>query len=241
VGTPVLTVLLIDDSAEYTYLVQHWLSSTAAEMGFEVNSQSTLAAGLGRLESGGVDIVLLDLGLPDCQGFETYAKTRACAPRTPIVVLGSSDLDSVALGRIREGASDYLVKSTCGAETLIRAIRHALQSTAAGVLQLAGMPAAIVVQIPEELPRELVAEYLDDCGNSLIDLKAAVRKRDYEQARVRGHGMKGTGSPYGFPMLTQLGAAIERAAACGEAPELERRVDQLAEYLGRLKLACPSV
>jgi DNA-binding response OmpR family regulator len=237
VGTPLLTVLLIDDSAEYTYLVQHWLSGTCADMGFELNCRSTLAAGLGRLESGDVDIILLDLGLPDCHGFETYAQTRACAPGTPIVVLGSSGLDPVALGMIREGASDYLVKSTCSAEMLIRAIRYASQSSAASGLEVAETPTRIVVQIPRELPRELVSEYLDDCGNNLIDLKAALVKRDYELARVRGHGMKGTGNPYGFPMLTQLGAAIERAATCGEAPELEKRVDQLAEYLGRLKLA----
>jgi DNA-binding NarL/FixJ family response regulator len=227
---------MIDDSDEYTYLVQHWLSGTCVDMKFELNCRSTLADGLGRLQSGDVDIILLDLGLPDCHGFETYAKTRARAPRTPIVVLGSADLDSVALGMIREGASDYLLKSTCGAETLIRAIRYASQSTAASGSRATETPGSIVVQIPKELPRELVSEYLEDCGNNLIDLKAAVKRRDYERARVSGHGMKGTGSPYGFPMLTKLGAEIERAASCEEAPELEKRVDELAEYLGRLQL-----
>lgn len=227
-GRRILSVLLIEDSSEYAYLIQHWLSSADADVGFALSWSSTLAAGNGCLETGGVDVILLDLGLPDCQGFETYTQTRAHAPKTPIVVLGSSDLDPVALAIKREGLSHYLVKSACGGEAIIRAVRYASQSNAES--------ARITIQIPKELPRKLVFEYLADCGNNLIELKADVIKHDYQHARVCGHGMKGTGSPYGFPMLTQLGAAIEKAATCEKAPELEKQVDQLAEYLGRLQL-----
>jgi DNA-binding response OmpR family regulator len=233
----ILTVLLIEDSPEYAHLVEHWLSGTCGDTGFDLNWRSTLAAAIARLGKGDVDVILLDLGLPDCQGFETYARTRACAPNTPIVVLGSSDLDSVSLGMIREGAEDYLIKSSCGAEVLMRAVRYARQSTVAACVRVVEAPAKIVIQAPKELPRELVSDYLEDCGNNLIGLQAAVIKRDYKHARLVGHGMKGTGSPYGFPALTQLGAAIEQAATSEEAPELEKQVDRLTEYLGRLELA----
>ena|SRR5579863_6909310 len=98
-------------------------------------------------------------------------------------------------------------------------------------------PARIVVQVPPGLPRKLVSEYLDDCRKDLSALNAALVERDYERARVFGHQMKGTGSPYGFPGLTRSGAAIERAAAQKDAPALDRLVHRLEQYLSRVEIA----
>jgi pilus assembly protein CpaE len=81
---------------------------------------------MSRLERGGVDVILLDLGLPDCSGMDTFTQTRARAPRTPIVILSSADSESLALQMIQEGAEDYLVKGTCDAESLARAVRRAV-------------------------------------------------------------------------------------------------------------------
>jgi HPt (histidine-containing phosphotransfer) domain-containing protein len=84
----------------------------------------------------------------------------------------------------------------------------------------------------------LVSEYLNDCQEDLPALYAAVVRRDYPQARIVGHRMKGTGSPYGFPSLTRMGAAIEQAAAREDALELENQVNQLGAYLASVELAC---
>jgi response regulator RpfG family c-di-GMP phosphodiesterase len=81
-GKRTLTVLLIEDSPQYAHLVQHWLSDSAEGTGFLLNWTDSLAAGISRLERGGVDVILLDLGLPDCNGIESYRQTRARAPKT---------------------------------------------------------------------------------------------------------------------------------------------------------------
>ena len=99
-------------------------------------------------------------------------------------------------------------------------------------------PARTVVQVSQGLPRQLVSEYLDDCQKDLVALYAAVVERNYRYARVLGHQMKGTGSPYGFPSLTRLGTAVEQAAAREDALELENQVNQLGEYLDSVELAC---
>ena len=98
-------------------------------------------------------------------------------------------------------------------------------------------PARIVIQLANGLPRQLVSEYLTDCQKDLSALNAALVEQDYEGARVFGHQMKGTGSPYGFPDLSKLGAAIERAAAHKDAPELDHLVNQLEGYLSRVEIA----
>jgi Flp pilus assembly CpaE family ATPase len=121
-----LTVLLIEDSPQFAQLVQHWLANMPDGAGFVLNWTDSLADGMSRLERGGVDVILLDLGLPDCSGMETFMQARNSAPKTPIVILSSADSEALALQMIQEGAEDYLVKSSCDAESLARAVRRAV-------------------------------------------------------------------------------------------------------------------
>ncbi len=121
-----LTVLLIEDSPQFAQLVQHWLANMPGGAGFVLNWTDTLADGMSRLDRGGVDVVLLDLGLPDCSGMETFIQARDRALKTPVVILSSADSESLALQMIQEGAEDYLVKSSCDAGTLARAVRRAV-------------------------------------------------------------------------------------------------------------------
>jgi len=121
-----LTVLLIEDSPQFAQLVQHWLANIPGGDGFLLNWTDTLADGMSRLERGGVDVILLDLGLPDCSGISTFTQARNCAPKTPIVILSSADSEPLALQMIQEGAEDYLVKSSCDALVLARAVRRAV-------------------------------------------------------------------------------------------------------------------
>ena len=121
-----LTVLLIEDNPEYANLVQHWLTNACQEVEFVLNWTDSLQAGLSRLQQGGIDVILLDLGLPDANGMETLLQTKARATKTPILILSSADSESLALQMIQEGAEDYLVKNACDAEVLVRALRRAM-------------------------------------------------------------------------------------------------------------------
>jgi Flp pilus assembly CpaE family ATPase len=121
-----LTVLLIEDSPQFAQLVQHWFANMSGSVAFVLNWTDSLSDGLNRLDRGGVDVILLDLGLPDCSGMETFIQARDRAVKTPIVILSSADSESLALQMIQEGAEDYLVKSSCDAESLARAVRRAV-------------------------------------------------------------------------------------------------------------------
>ena len=120
-----LKVLLIEDSPEYAELVQAWLSP-GGEIAFSLNWTDSLAAGIKRLTQGGMDVILLDLGLPDSDGLETFTRIGAQAPDIPVIILSAGDSELLALQMIQEGAEDYLVKSACSREQLVRAVRYAL-------------------------------------------------------------------------------------------------------------------
>jgi two-component system cell cycle sensor histidine kinase/response regulator CckA len=74
-----------------------------------------------------VDIVLLDLGLPDSQGIETFSRAHREAPKEPIVVISGLDDEGVALEAVRQGAQDYLVKGRLEGRLLARVIRYAIE------------------------------------------------------------------------------------------------------------------
>jgi Flp pilus assembly CpaE family ATPase len=75
---------------------------------------------------GGVDVILLDLGLPDSEGPATFSAARHSSQGVPIIILSGGDSEALALRMVQEGAQDYLVKSTCSSATLKKALRYAV-------------------------------------------------------------------------------------------------------------------
>ena len=63
-----------------------------------------------------IDLVLLDLDLPDSQGLDTFIKAYAQAPQVPFVVLTGLADETLALTAVRQGAQDYLVKGATDAQ-----------------------------------------------------------------------------------------------------------------------------
>ena len=74
-----------------------------------------------------VDIIVLDLGLPDAQGLGAVRRAHAAAPHVPLVVLTGLDDESLAAEALQEGAQDYLIKGQIDARGLLRALRYAIE------------------------------------------------------------------------------------------------------------------
>jgi PAS domain S-box-containing protein len=119
-------ILLVEDNAGDARLIRETLAAGAGAA-FAVESVDRLAPGLERLRAGGVDIVLLDLALPDSQGRDTFTKVYAQAPAVPIIVLTGSSDEALAIATVRDGAQDYLVKGLVDGGLLARAIRYAIE------------------------------------------------------------------------------------------------------------------
>jgi DNA-binding NarL/FixJ family response regulator len=121
-----ITVLLIEDNVGDARLIREILSEVKRSP-FKLEYVERLSAGLRRLAAGGIDVVLLDLSLPDSQGFETFVKLRGQDPRAPILVLTGLDDEDVAIRAMQAGAQDYLVKGQLTGGMLARAIRYAIE------------------------------------------------------------------------------------------------------------------
>ena len=119
-------VLLIEDNEDDACLIGETLTErTAADI--ELEWVDRLGSGLTRLAEDKIDLVLLDLSLPDSHGLETLDKVQGQTPDVPVIVLTHLDDEAVAVQAVRKGAQDYLLKGRSDGILLIRAIRHAIE------------------------------------------------------------------------------------------------------------------
>ena len=121
-----IKVLLIEDNADYADLMRLALADAGSGQ-FELLWVDRLRTGLARLRCTGIDVVLLDLSLPDGKGIETLTQVCDKAPATPVVVLAAHDHDELTTQALRAGAQDYLVTGRVDRDQLVRAIRYAIE------------------------------------------------------------------------------------------------------------------
>jgi len=119
-------VLLIEDNPGDVRLIREILAEAKGSP-FKLECADRLATGLACLARGGIDVVLLDLGLPDSQGLSTLVKVQAKALTVPVVVLTCLDDEALAVEAVQEGAQDYLVKGQVESNLLARSIRYAIE------------------------------------------------------------------------------------------------------------------
>ena len=119
-------ILLIEDNPGDVRLIAEQLKEDTSSH-YDLHSEGRLKAGLGYLAKAKVDLILLDLSLPDSQGFDTFSKTIACAPQTPIVILTGLADDALAIKAVQAGAQDYLTKGQISGDLLVRTIRYAIE------------------------------------------------------------------------------------------------------------------
>ena len=101
-----LTVLLVEGSELDAALVGEMLRH-ARGIGATVIRRDRLDQALAWLARGGVDLVLLDLSLPDSRGLETFEQVRTAAPDVPIIVMSSFQDEDLAVTVVRNGGQDY--------------------------------------------------------------------------------------------------------------------------------------
>ena len=123
-----LNILLIEDNPGDARLIREMLADASNGDGsFRLEWAGCLQQGRERLLQGRVDLVLLDLSLPDSHGLETCRAIREAAEDVVVIVLtGHDDMDA-GTHAVQEGAQDYLVKGRVDGALLTRAIRYALE------------------------------------------------------------------------------------------------------------------
>lgn len=119
-------VLLVEDNPADARLLPLLVEEEAPHE-FTFSHCDRLDDALDLIGRSGIEVVLLDLQLPDSYGFETFHRASQVAPGLPVIVLTGSDDQELALRAVAEGAQDYLVKGEYGPGLLVRSMRYAIE------------------------------------------------------------------------------------------------------------------
>jgi DNA-binding NarL/FixJ family response regulator len=126
--SPAISALLIEDNPGDARLIREMVREAGASATVvDLTHVDRLVAGLESLANALVDVVLLDLSLPDSSGLDTFARLHAAVPGIAIVVLSGLDDQSVAVQAVQSGAQDYLVKGQVDGGSILRAMRYAIE------------------------------------------------------------------------------------------------------------------
>ncbi len=125
-GAAPLRVLLIEDNDLDAFLLGEMLTQQAI-LQATIERAGDLASGIQRLLAGGIDLVLLDLSLPDSVELETFRILDSHGLGVPVIVCSASDDARLGIEAVRLGAQDYLVKGQITPDALTRAVRYSME------------------------------------------------------------------------------------------------------------------
>ena len=147
-------VLLIEDTEDDAEFV----SISLRRVSFEVHHVKSIADAVVAVEQTPPDVVLLDLGLSQSNGLDTFRLASAELGSFPIVVLTGDDNEELALQAVSEGAEDYLQKGQMDREVLRRSLRFAIERRARVDAQIANQTKTqFLAHVSHELRTPLTA------------------------------------------------------------------------------------
>ncbi len=215
-----IRVLLIEDNPGDTRLIKE-MFTVVGSGSFQLECADRLSTGLERLAKGGIDLVLLDLSLPDSQGLDTYVRTHEQAPDAPIVLL--TCLDDAALGvrALREGAQDYIVKWQLNSDMLVRLTRYAVERHR---LQRE------LQQAREQQEQEQLRNIINTTTDAMVIVDSAdiVRFVNRAAEALLGHKTEElVGETFGFPIEAGETTELDIKRRDGEAAIAEMRTVEI--------------
>ncbi|MEO0474290.1 MAG: response regulator, partial [Bacteroidota bacterium] len=120
-----IQILLIEDNPGDVRLLQEYLADSG--LAFKLHHSETLAGGRKILYQQPIDVILLDLQLPDSMGFPTFENLHKEFPAKPFIVLTVLSDESLGLRAVKKGAQDFLDKNELDGQVLKRGIDYAIE------------------------------------------------------------------------------------------------------------------
>ena len=220
-------LLIAEDSADNQFLIQAYLKNLPYALVFVADGKAAVFKCVSQWGTHSADrpfdAILMDLQMPVMDGLTAARAIREAERkegRRPIPILALTanaqrqDIEACRLA----GCTAHLSKPVSKA-ALLRAVEDLFATP------------------PPDSVEALVPRYFSARRKELCEMVACLAASDFEKISARAHNMKGTGSSYGFPDLTDIGAALERLAAHKDKDAIDQQLLRLANYLESVGVA----
>lgn len=120
-----ITILIVEDNPGDYVLIKEYLLSTFSEP--NILHAESLGQCIEIVMEEKIDVILLDLSLPDGMGIQTFSTLYAKAETIPIIILTGLEDSSLTLESLKFGAQDYIVKDDCTPALLAKSIKYSIE------------------------------------------------------------------------------------------------------------------
>lgn len=121
-----LSILTVEDNPSDLFLLEHMIRSSGLTIR-QLYSTDRIREAYSLLAGQPIDVVLLDLTLPDSFGIHSFIYLKPVVQKIPVIILTGLSDTNVALEAIKEGAQDYLVKGELTENLLAKAIQYSME------------------------------------------------------------------------------------------------------------------
>lgn len=241
-----LRILLADDSEDNRFLILSYLRGAGPAIEIAENGEIALRM----FQAGHYDVVLMDVEMPVMDGSTATREIRnweqaTGAQPTPVYALTAHAFAEMVARGGESGFTGMLTKPI-RKTTLLEALAHHGQpgATRTAIAPVAAAPAPLPNPAPAGRIKVLVEEGMEDVVPGYLEKRRAevpvyhqaLDTGDFEAIRRMAHKTKGTGAGYGFPFLTELGAALEKAAMLGDSTTIQSKLAEYGQYVDKVEL-----
>jgi PAS domain S-box-containing protein len=230
-----MRILIAEDSADNRLLLSAYLKKSPHAWVFAYDGK----AAVDRFAQESFDLVLMDMHMPVMDGLTATRAIRVIEQERggdaiPIVALTANVRPQDVEASGNAGCNQHLSKPISREKLLSTIEEYAPMATLIDASE-AEPTRTITIEMPPGL-EGIVPGYLAARRAQLPEMAALLAASDFDLLSSLSHDIKGTGASYGFPALTQMGAALERSATQKDSGTLATQLTELQDYLDRVQL-----
>lgn len=241
-----IKVLVVEDHP----VNQRFVSSTLQKIGAEIVLASSGVKALEVLETQIFDLILMDVQMPEMDGYETTIKIREnerlAGMHTPIVALTAYAMEEDKQQCLTVGMDGYLSKpiNTAKLYSLVDQISKNKLSRE-NLTQPPPIDLTTTMRIVDgdfQLAGELVANFKSDCPQRMAELNKSYQERDFAKLKHLAHRFKGALSYFGADRALQIIAQLEQFSQNNQIEEtekvlrdLEMEIERIIEFINRFE------
>ena len=121
-----ITILLIEDNPSDVRLIKELLKEID-NFSYNLLTSGTIKEGCDQIRNNKLDLILLDLNLPDSMGHQTFNAVLGCSSDIPIILISGVEDEELSLNLIKEGAQDYITKQRLSNSLLDKVILYSIE------------------------------------------------------------------------------------------------------------------
>ncbi len=227
-----LSVLVVDDSPDNRVLLGEYLEGAGVDVAFADDGPSALAMACTGAERA-YDAVLMDLQMPQLDGYETTREllrtfdSRGLEP-PPIIALSAHVLADT-FARSRDAGCILQLTKPIRKRALLETLARVCN---ANVSEAA--PVAVTGRTTSADLKPLLPQYFANRSGDVVAIRAALRRGDLAIIKTLAHNMRGTGTSYGFPELSELAMRLENAVKAEALTLVATLADELEQIVASL-------